>query len=101
MLFVVNKYRPETRDIKSAIQILQEIEFSGKIKFTGIVNNSNLGNETTKETILNSIDFVNELSKECNLPVKFTAVRNDLAEQLKNTINNVLPIELIKYGNWL
>lgn len=101
MLFVVNKYRPETRDIKSAIQILQEIEFSGKIKFTGIVNNSNLGIETTKETITSSMDFVNELSKACNLPIKFTAIRKDLAEELKNTINNVLPIELIKYGDWL
>ena len=101
MLFVVNKYRPETRDVESAIQILQEIEFSGKIKFTGIVNDSNLGIETTEETVLNSLSFVSELSKKLGIPVKFTAVRADLAEKLKNTIENVLPIELIKYGEWL
>lgn len=101
MLFVVNKYRPETKDVKSAIQILREIEFSGKIKFTGIVNNSNLGVETTANTIIDSLPFIDELSKECNLPVKFTSVRKDLVNDLKNTVKEILPIELIKYGEWL
>ena len=63
LLLVVNMYRPETRDIESAIQILQEIEFSGKIKFTGIVNNSNLGVETTPEDVVKSNMYAQELSK--------------------------------------
>lgn len=100
-LFVLNKYRPETSDIDGAIQIMKEIEYSAKLKFTGIVNNANLGKETTEQTILNGLEFSNKISKITGLPVKFTAVRRDLicGEILK--IIEILPIDPIKYGDWL
>ncbi len=101
-LWVVNKFRPETRDIESALEIKKEIELSGKIPFTGIVNNSNLGLDTSEENILSGLEFVKELSKITGLPVKFTSVRKDLiTENLKEKINEILPVDPIKYGNWL
>lgn len=100
-LLVVNKFRPETRDIDGAIEIKEEIERTGKLPFTGIVNNSNLGSETTEEDILSGFEFVKKLSKEINLPVKFTAVRRDLInERLKNELKDVLIVDPIKYGDW-
>ena len=101
-LFVLNKFRPETRTIEGALEIMQEIEFSSKLKFTGIVNNANLGKETTLETILSGVKFADELSKITGLPVKFTSVSKEFAncEEIKK-IKNVLPIDPIKYGDWL
>ena len=101
VLWVVNNCRPETRDIDGAIQIKNEIEYTAKIKFTGIVNNANLGNETTEEVILNGLKFTNELSKITNIPVKFTAVRRDLIRGEIKNIKEILPIDPIKYGDWL
>ncbi len=101
LLLVVNKYRPETRDLEGVLQIKKEIEYASRMKFTGIVNNSNLGVETTEETIINSLDFIEQVSKETGLPVVFTAVRDDLAKNISKKIQNVLPIDLIKYGSWL
>lgn len=100
-LFVVNNCRPETRDIDGAVQILKEIEWTGKLKFTGIVNNANLGNETTQQTILRGVEFTNELSKITGLPVKFTAIRRDLIGGQLTKIKQILPIDPIKYGDWL
>lgn len=100
-LFVVNNCRPETRDIEGAVQIMKEIEWCGKLKFTGIVNNANLGLETTEKTILRGVEFTNELSKVTGLPVKFTAIRRDLISDELKKINNILPIDPIKYGDWL
>lgn len=100
MLLIVNKYRFETKDIQGAIEIKDEIEQACKMKFTGIVNNSNLGAETTIDTVLNSIGYVEELSKATNLEVKFTCVRNDLYDGLKQHIKNLMPMQLIKYGSW-
>lgn len=100
-LFVVNNCRPETRSIEGALTIKSEIEATGKLPFTGIVNNANLGNETTVDTIFSGLDFVNKLSRVTNLPVKFTAVRSDLICDEIRKIENVLPIEPIKYGDWL
>lgn len=101
-LWVVNKFRPETRDIEGALEIKKEIESTGKLNFTGIVNNANLGLETKEEDILEGLNFVNELSKVTGLPVKFTSVRRDLiTESLSSKIKEILPVDPIKYGDWL
>lgn len=101
-LFVLNKYRPETRDIEGAMEIMQEIEFASKIKFTGIVSNANLGKETTVETVLSGVKFAKELSRKINLPLKFVGVLRQLANDEKiKKIKNILPIDPIKYGDWI
>ena len=100
VFWVVNNLRPETRTIEDALEIKQEIESTGKLQFTGIVNNANLGEETTAKTILNGQKFVEELSLVTGLPVKFTAIRQDfITEELKD-IKEILPIDPIKYGDW-
>ena len=99
-LLIVNKYRPETRTIEGVKEIIKEIEFASKIKFTGIVNNSNLGKETTEKEVYEGLEFCNRLSSEIGLEVKFTAVERELLDKVKN-IKNVLPIDCIKYGDWL
>ena len=100
-LFVVNNCRPEIRTIEGAIAVKEEIERTGKLPFTGIVNNANLGIETTSSTILNGLEFVKKLSKETGLPVCFTAIRKDLIVGELTKIKQILPIEPIKYGDWL
>ncbi len=101
-LWVINKFRPETRNIEDALLLKEEIEKTAKLSFTGIVNNANLGIETTEETILSGLDFVINLSKTCGIPVKFTSARKDLiTENLKKKIKQILPVDPIKYGNWV
>jgi MinD-like ATPase involved in chromosome partitioning or flagellar assembly len=96
MLFVFNKYRPLTPDAKSALEVMQEIEAAGKIKFTALVNNSNLGEITTKEDVMNSLKDAEELSKLSSLPIKMTTVREDLCESLCNEIENIFSLKLQK-----
>lgn len=100
-LFVINKYRPETRDINGVLEIKEQIERAAGIKFTGLVNNANLGLETTEEDILSGVDFVNEVSKVTNLPVRFTAVRRDLIKGKIEKLNNLLAVDPVEYGNWI
>ena len=100
MLLVINKYRFETQNADDTIEIMKEIEYACKIPFTGIVNDSNLGKETTKETVLKSLEFANEVSKKTGLPIKFTCVEKKLYDELKSEINNLVPIEVIHYGVW-
>ena len=100
-LFVVNPYRPETRDILGAISVKNEIESAARIPFTGIVNNANLGEETTIEHILYGKEFCEKLGAKTGLPLKFSSVIRPLYEQAKEKIDNVLPVDAIKYGDWL
>ncbi|MBE6748508.1 MAG: MinD/ParA family protein [Ruminococcaceae bacterium] len=96
MLFVFNKYRPLTPDAKSAFEVMREIEAAGKIKFTAIVNNSNLGPLTTKEDVLDSLESANELASLSGLPVKMTTVDENLFNILNGEIENVFPLKLQK-----
>ncbi|MCI5537652.1 MAG: hypothetical protein MR390_02890 [Oscillospiraceae bacterium] len=94
MLLVINKYRPLTADAESVVEIMREIELAGGIAFTGIVNNSNLGEETTAQTVLNSVEYASEVSRITGLPVKMTSVQQSLYDELKDKIDNVFPLKL-------
>ena len=77
MLYVINKYRYLTKEPAEAVQVMREIEFSGGIACTGIVNNSNLGAETTPLTIRESLPFAEEVSRLTGLPIRATCAAED------------------------
>lgn len=74
ILYVINKYRYLTKEPADAVQVMREIEYSAGLSCTGIVNNSNLGTETTAGTVEASLDFANEVSKLSGLPLCATAM---------------------------
>lgn len=100
MLFVVNAYRPLTRTPAEAFEVMREVEAAGKIPFTAIVNNSNVGRDTTADDVLQTVPFMEELSRLTGLPVKMTAVREDLREGLSRRIDNLFPLTLQKKYTW-
>lgn len=85
MIYVANFSRPLTRTAEDAIEVMREIELAGGIKFTAIVNNTNLGQETTIETVLNSSHEAQRLSELSGLPLMFTSVEESVAKRLKMT----------------
>ena len=96
MLMVVNRYRPLTRDAASTLEVMREIEEACKLSFTGIINNSNLGAETTAEDVLSSVAYAKEVAEVTSLPVVMTAVEASLYGELKDSIPDLFPLELQK-----
>ncbi len=96
MLTVINKYRPLTPDVKSTVEVLREIEAASRISFTGIVNNSNLGEETTPEDVIASVRYAEEVASSMGIPVVMTTVKQDLYEELAGKIPNLFPLQLQK-----
>lgn len=94
MLFVINRFRPLTRDAASTVEVKAEIEAACGIPFTGIVNNSNLGAETTAETVLSSLAYADEVSALTGLPVVYTSAEASLCEQLARKVPNLFPLHL-------
>ena len=92
MIFVANRCRPLTRTAEEALEVMAEIEAACNLKFTDIVNNSNLGPATDPEVLTESQAFITELCEKSGLPLYFTAVRQDLAE--KTDLPNVFPLQL-------
>ena len=96
MLMVINCYRPLTRDAASTLEVMAEIEYAGGIRFTGIINNSNLGEMTTAEDILASRGYAEEVSRLSGLPLVMTSVRQDLAPAVEGKMPRVFPLDLQK-----
>ena len=80
-LFVVNFYRPLTRTADEALEVLREIELACRLPFTGIVNNSNLGRETTAADIERTFPLAEELSQKAGLPIRFTSFEQTIPLQ--------------------
>ena len=94
MVFVANFFRPLTRTAEEALEVMREIEIAGGIPFTAIINNSNIGNETTAEDIKSTFAEADKLSEITSLPLIFTSVKEDLASELGGV--NLLPLRLQK-----
>lgn len=96
MLMVINCYRPLTRDAESTLEVMREIEFACKIPFTGLINNSNLGRETTAEDILSSLAYAEDVAKASGLPVVMTAFSEELTKELDGKVPYPFPLTLQK-----
>ena len=96
MVFVANCYRPLTATPQDALEVMREIEEACKLKFTDIINNSNLGEETVAETVLASTDYINELSEISGLPIFAHTATKDVAKELKGKLSPIIELDLQK-----
>ena len=94
MFFVASCYRPLTKTPEDALEVMREIEVASKIKFTGIVNNSNIGKATTSADVKNSVEFINKFSELAGIPVVMTTATGSVYEEIKNDIPNAFYIDL-------
>jgi len=86
MLFTVNAYRPFTSDLKGALKIMGEIEKAGKLKFTGLISNSHLIEQTTTAEVMHGVDLVQQLSEAAGLPVCFVSAFESVLKALDRTL---------------
>ena len=94
MAFVLNCHRPMTSTVEDTVEIMREIEAAAGLEFNCIVNNSNLGQETTREIFLQSLDFAEAVSKATGLPIWLHTVEKNIVEGISGI--EVLPLTLQK-----
>ncbi|MBQ9809881.1 MAG: hypothetical protein IJM52_01855 [Spirochaetales bacterium] len=81
MLYVVNFQRPLTTTVSDAVEVMREIEIACGLAFTGIVNNTNLGAETTLDLVKGSYRKTEELCKETGLPLFMVTAESTIATE--------------------
>ena len=102
MFFVYNASRPLTSDTEGALEVAGEIYSACHLPFTGIVNNTNIGRETTAQTVIDNYQKAKALADAMQLPIVMTTVRADLMPDLQDKIPNLFPLTLQNkrlYGN--
>ncbi len=81
MIYVYNRHRPLTAELGDAIDSLRDIENISGMKFCGIVNNSNLGAESTASCIKDSKKDCEALARHYGIPVLCNCLMKGLDEQ--------------------
>ncbi|MDR0531099.1 MAG: hypothetical protein LBG83_03420 [Oscillospiraceae bacterium] len=98
---VMNPYRPLTRDVAGLAEIRREIERAAGLRFNGIVNNTNLGADTTEEIVIGGFAAMRKIASALALPVVLTtappgcstAIPADFGERLE-----IVPLENRFFG---
>ena len=80
------------------IDIMRDIENAGKLPYTGIINNTNLGRDTTEETVISSLKKAHDLSQASNLPLLYTAIADTVPVKGVNT--DVFDIQIHTKSYW-
>jgi len=91
MAFVVNFCRPLTTTAEEALEVMREIEAACGLPFNCIVHNTNLGPETTSETVTGAQDKLDLLCSLSGLPLWMHAAPAAVARELEG---RVLSMEL-------
>lgn len=98
MLLVINRFRPLTPDAASTVEVMREIEQAGGIPFTGVVNNSNLGAETTAQDVLSSVSYAQSVCALAGLPLVMTSIDARLYPELEGRIPDLFPMNITCKG---
>lgn len=81
MLFVLNGNRPYVSTLEGAISTIERIEEASRLKMNGIINNSNIGSETTMEEVISGLELAQFVSEKTNIPLLFTTISFNLLEE--------------------
>ena len=94
LLFVANFYRPLTPDADAAVEVMREIEAACGMRFTGIVHNSNLGDDTVPDTVRAKCAEAQRLAAQTGLPIRMTTVVQPLVQLLTGEIPDLVGLRL-------
>ena len=94
MVYVANCCRPLTRTPEDALEVMREIEAACGLRFTDIINNSNLASETTPQTILDSRGYIEKLCAISGLPLWLTTAETAVAKALAGQTEPLMALKL-------
>ena len=69
LLFVINACRPLSSDEDSVLDLLARVEHRCRIRPHGLINNTNLGDESDLETLLSGQRMIERVSERCGIPI--------------------------------
>jgi DNA helicase HerA-like ATPase len=102
MLMVLNSRRPQTSDADRSIKTIERIEQSAKLKFTGLISNSHMIEETDLDILKEGYQLSREVSGISGLPLVFITVKSDVLSRIDSTVFDcpILPLTRSMLKPW-
>jgi len=102
MWMVLNSRRPQTADLSGCINTMKRIEATARLKFTGLVSNSHMIDETDVEVLIEGYRLAQAVSRETGLPLVFVSAKRSLLEKIDTGVFQcpVLPLTRSMLKPW-
>lgn len=97
LFYVINQHRYLTATPDDALEVLREIAAVSRLSPTGVLNNSNLGEETTWEAVRESIPFAQAVAEKAGVPLRATAYDRRLEH---GSIPDGYPVDIFVKKIW-
>ena len=81
VLNVINVRRPLAGTVERILRLQQEMETHSRLRITGLINNTNLGQMTGPDELRDGYAIIREVSERTGIPVKYTSGWKHLLEQ--------------------
>lgn len=98
LCYVINSRRYLTWNPSAAAELLADIQSVSRLKATCLINNTNLGPDTTLELVRESAAYADEISAQTGLPVAFTCFPKGLPGG--DAIPDGFPVDLLLRQPW-
>ncbi len=101
--FVINTKRPFTSTDEGIKYIISEIERVSRLKTTGLINNTNLGVETTVPDIQEGEVLIRQVADSLGVPIRFVTMSEATAQDVKpgDFAEPVFKLDLFMVPAWL
>lgn len=101
MFIVVNANRPETQTVEAVKKYITNIEFSSKLKISGIINNTHMLRSTSIDDFFRGHELCQLVSEQTGLPVVYESAIRSIADKIKDPGIKIFPIDLYMRENWM
>lgn len=101
-LFVINAMRPLTRTREDVLDLMERVALRGRMRFTGLVNNTNLSDDTDAALLLEGQKLVEAVSKASGVKqVLITGEKRVLDNMPSEYAGLYFPIERVMKPEWM
>jgi hypothetical protein len=102
MWMVLNSRRPQTSDLAGCLETMKRIEFSSRLKFTGLVSNSHMIEETDIDVLMEGYQLAQAVSKEVGLPLVFLSAKRNVLDRIDTSVFEcpILPLTRSMLKPW-
>lgn len=102
MFLVINPFRPFYSSLDEVDELRKLLEMAGRVKFSGIVSNPNLVEDTSLELIREGHRRVMGFAGEMGIPIAYLAVEDRFYQELYSEYGTILKrIKLFLRPDWI
>lgn len=101
MYLVVNTKRPMTEKAEELYEMACNIETASRLRFCGIINNTNLGEMTDETTLLSDIAEIKKLEEKSKIPIVMHSGTEKAATDLPKELSHMyFPMKIMINMPW-